>query len=128
MMATMRIAAPELLAFSLAIVVLMAVCAEAHGTQFGVFTDSYNDMGGAALNIYDMSAKPRSRRMPQNASDSLAQLSDLASIVHCRFANGANFEADGEDLEHNPSAYVLLYLFITLGLFLILAQYFIAIL
>jgi len=98
MMATMRIAAPELLAFSLAILVLMAVCAEAHGTQFGVFTDSYNDMGGAALNIYDM------------------------------FANGANFEADGEDLEHNPSAYVLLYLFITLGLFLILAQYFIAIL
>ena len=129
MMATMKIAAPELLAFSLAILVLMAVCAEAHGTQFGVFTQSYSNVGGAGLTIYDMSAKARGQQMPQiTLANRCPNCLSLASTARRRFANGASFEAGGEDLEHNPTAYILLYLFITLGLFLILAQYFIAIL
>ena len=44
------------------------------------------------------------------------------------FANGVNYDASGDEEEHNRFAYVLLYMFITLGLFLILSQYFIAIL
>lgn len=46
MMATMKIAAPELLAFSSAIIILMAVSAEAHGNQFGVFSSLYSDSIG----------------------------------------------------------------------------------
>ena len=76
-------------------------------------------------------AEPRARewRLGALALTRLGSwLSRIGISPRAVFANGANFGSDTEDLEHNPSAYVLLYLFITLGLFLILAQYFIAIL
>lgn len=98
LVATMRLALPQCMMFSLCVGFIMIVVAEVHGNQFGVFTDSYATLSGSAINMVDL------------------------------FANGMSL-GDGEDLAmHNPSGYTIIFLFIVVLLFLILAQFFIAIL
>ena len=71
---------------------MMFIVAEAHANQFGVFTGAYDDLGGAMIYTFD------------------------------KFSNGMSYDEGGAAQTKQPTAYTVMYFFISVVLFLVLAQ------